>query len=64
MVAWYWILAAGFGGAIIGVMAMCILAMASRGEDFKDGLNGNRPSGMVDLDPERRVIALSMTRAK
>lgn len=64
MVEWYWIPVAAFGGFFAGVGVMCLGVMASRGEDFKDGIVSNRPKDMTTCDAERRVLALSIERVK
>ncbi len=63
-VHWAWIIVAVFSGFFMGFGLMCLLVMASRGEDFKDGITTNRPKEMTECDAERRVLALSIERVK
>jgi hypothetical protein len=66
MVAWYWLFAALLGGALLGVTFLCLGQICKKRVPMPVGgrERWRRPRRMAELDSERRVIALSMTRVK
>jgi len=68
MVAWYWIFVAVLVGAFLGVFCLCLFQITAKDQKMDGPIDGNgrgnRRRRMEDLDAERRMIALSITRVK